>query len=39
MRHALVIQKCIILFWVKHLQECACRVTVDATSDLVHFVD
>jgi len=38
-QNALVIQKCIVLFWVKHLKECACRITVDATSDLVHLVD
>jgi len=38
-QNALVIQKCVVLFWVEHLEECACRITVDATSDLVHLVD
>lgn len=38
-RNALVIQKCVVLLWVEHLEECACWITVDAASDLVHLVD
>ena len=38
-RNALVIQKCVVLFWVEHFEKCACWITVDATSDLVHLID
>jgi hypothetical protein len=37
--NALMVQECIILLRVKHLQKCARWVPVDAASDLVYLID
>jgi hypothetical protein len=34
-----MVQEGVVLFWVEHLEKCACRVPVDAASDLVHLIN
>jgi hypothetical protein len=34
-----MIQEAIILLWVQHLEQSACGVAVDATANLVNFID
>ena len=36
---ALMIQETVVLFRVQHLQKSTCRVSIDASANLVHLVD
>lgn len=34
-----MVQESVVLFGIEHLQKCACRVPINATSDLVHLIN